>query len=147
MALRLELGGVEEHAVALHPEEHREDAHLDLFIDELEFFILFYLGVKDLVERERAIGVFRSVLGGAADLDRGKFDARRALAGDFVIAEGLPAAMAQGERAQIMTLVHLEDVRLEQRVVRAAGEPEALVGEHMAVELDVLADLLHSGVG
>src|SRR5207237_8908609 len=59
--------------------------------------------------------------------------------------EGLPAAMAQGERAQSMTLVHLEDDRLEQRVVRAAGEPEALVGEHMAVELDVLADLAEAG--
>src|SRR6266446_4489618 len=28
VALRLELGGLEEHAVALHPEEHREDPHL-----------------------------------------------------------------------------------------------------------------------
>src|SRR2546429_6324003 len=90
VALRLELGGLEEHAVALHPEEHREDPHLDLFIDELEFSILFYLGVEDLVERERAIGVFRRVFGGPADLDRGKFDARRAFAGDFVVADGLP---------------------------------------------------------
>ena len=68
-----------------------------------------------------------------------------ALAGDFVVAEHRPAAMALREHAEVVALVHFEHIGLEQRVVHAAGEAHAVVREHVRVELHVLADLAAVG--
>jgi hypothetical protein len=37
--------------------------------------------------------------------------------------------------------MHLEYIRLKERVVHAAGKPNVVIGEHVGIELDVLADL------
>ena len=97
------------------------------------------------MQGERAIGPLRRVFGGARNLDRGERDAAGALAGDLVVAEHRPAAIALREHAELVALVHFEHVRLEQRVVHAAGEAHAVVGEHVGVEFHVLADLAAVG--
>ena len=94
---------------------------------------------------EHAIGLLGGVLCGAADLDRGEGNASDALAGHLLVAERGPAAMALREAAQIVALVHFEHIRLEQRVVNATREPNAVVLKHVRVELHVLADFLAVG--
>ena len=48
--------------------------------------------------------------------------------------------MALREAAELVALVHFQHVGLEQRIVHAAGEADAVVRERVAVELQVLAD-------
>ena len=141
VALRLELRPVEQHAVALHAEQHRQRRHLDRAVDEVQLLVLLDLREQQLVQGEDAVGLAGRVLGGARDVHRGERNARGALAGDLVVAEQRPAAMALRERAEVVALVDFEHVGLEQRVVRAAGEPHAVVGERMRIELHVLAHL------
>ena len=49
--------------------------------------------------------------------------------------------MAVGQAVHIVRLVALEHVRLQQRVVRDAAEPDAVIGEHVLVVLEVLPEL------
>ena len=145
VALRLELLLVEQHAVALHAEEHGEHRHLDFAIHKRELFVRLDSRVEQVVQRQHAIGLLCGVLRGAADLHRGEGNASDALAGHLLVAERGPAAMALREAAQIVALVHFEHIRLEQRVVNATREPNAVVLKHVRVELHVLADFLAVG--
>jgi hypothetical protein len=97
------------------------------------------------VEGEHAVGLLRGVVGCATDFDRRERDATGAFANDFLVADRGPAAMALGQGSEIVPLVHLEHVRLEQRVVHAAREADSVVRERVRVELDVFADFLAVG--
>ena len=68
-------------------------------------------------------------------------DLRRALAGDVGVADRLDVEVPPREVVHVVRLVRLEHVRLEQRVVRDAGQRDAVVGEHVLVVLDVLPEL------
>ena len=141
VALRLELGAIEQHAVPLHPEQHRHHRHLDGLVDAPQGFLGGDARMQRRVHRERAIGILGRVLGRALHAHRRERDARRALAGDLVVGDRLPAEVALRERVEVVPLVHLEHVGFEQRVVRDAGERDAVVGEHVRVEFQVLPDL------
>ena len=69
-------------------------------------------------------------------------DLLRALAGDLGVGDRLHVEMAPREVVHVVRPVRLEHVRLEQRVVRDAGERDAVVGEHVLVVLEVLPELL-----
>ena len=88
-----------------------------------------------------ALGLAGGVFGRARDLHCREGDAARALAGDLVVAEHGPAAVALREHAEVVPLVDFEHVGLEQGVVHAAREAHAVVGERVAIEFRVLADL------
>ena len=50
--------------------------------------------------------------------------------------------MARGEIVHVVRLVRLDDIRLEQRVVRRARQHDAVIRERVLIVFDVLADLL-----
>ena len=83
---------------------------------------------------------------GALDAHLVEADLARALARHLVVGDGLDAEMAHGERVHVVRLVALEHVGLEQRVVHDAGEPDAVVREHVRVVLHVLPELRLAGV-
>ncbi len=141
VALRLELRGVERDAVPFHAEEHGQDRQFDFLVDEPELLVRLDLRVKNLVQREGAVGFLGGVLRGARDLDAGERDARHTFAGDLVVADLRPAAVALRERGEVAALVHFIHVRLQDRVMHAAREPQAAVGEHVRIEFGVLRDL------
>ena len=141
VALRLELARVEEHAVPLHLQEHGHHRHLDRLVDELQLFVRGNPRVERIVDRQRAVGVLGRVLGGALHVDLRKRDPRGALAGDRVVTDRLPAQVPPGEGLEVVPLVHLEHIRFEQRVVGNPAQGNAVVGEDVRVEFEVLADL------
>src|SRR5690242_4115587 len=57
MALRLELRAVEQHAVALHREEHRHKRQFDLVVDVSELLIGRNARLQNVVQREDAVGL------------------------------------------------------------------------------------------
>jgi len=70
----------------------------------------------------------------------------RALAAEFFVADATAAQVALGQAAQVVRLVHLQHVALQHGVVGVATHLNAVVGKHMAVVLDVLAQLERGGV-
>jgi hypothetical protein len=65
----------------------------------------------------------------------------RALAAQVFVADAGAAQVALGQAGQAVGLVHFQHVALQHGVVRIALHLDAVVGEHMAVVLDVLAQL------
>ena len=49
--------------------------------------------------------------------------------------------MALGERAHVVAQMRLQHVGLEQRVVHHAAQRHAVIGEHVLIVLEVLAEL------
>ncbi len=66
----------------------------------------------------------------------------RALAAEVFVVDAAAAQMPLGQAGQAVRLVHFEHVALQHGVVRVALDLDAMVGEHVAVVLDVLAELL-----
>src|SRR5205814_4420079 len=96
---------------------------------------------KNFMQGPGAIRGAGGVFGRASHLHRREIDTRGAFPGHLLEREHRPSAVARSEHAELAPLVHLEYVRLEQRVVGRAGEPYAVVGEDMHAELHVLRDL------
>ena len=140
-ALRFQQGGVDQHAGALHPEQHFARRQLDLQVYVFQPRVGLHLGIQALVQAQRHIGVLGRVLGGALHAHLFEADALRALAGDFVVADGGQVQMAFGERAQVVAQMRFEHVGLEQGVVRHAAKPNAVIGEHVLIVLEILAEL------
>jgi hypothetical protein len=87
------------------------------------------------------VGILGGVFGGARDIDLGEGNAVGALAGDGVVADRGQAAMARGEGAEVVRLVGFQHIGLQQRVLDDAAQAHAVVGEDVAVVLEVLAEL------
>ena len=99
------------------------------------------------MELQRDIGVLGRIRGGLIQRDLVEVDLLRALAGNFSVGERLDAEMPPREIVHVMRTVRFEHVRLEQRVVRDAGENEAVIGKHVLIVFEVLAELSLCGVG
>ena len=97
--------------------------------------------VQRLVHLQRHLAVLARVAGRALDVDLRERDLVRALAAHLLVAQALAAEVALGQAFQAVQLVRLEHVALQQRVVAPAAHRDAVVGEHVGVVLDVLADL------
>ena len=66
----------------------------------------------------------------------------RALAAQVLVVDAGAAQVPLGQAGEAVRLVHFEHVALQHGVVRVALHLDAVVGEHVAVVLDVLAELL-----
>ncbi len=133
---------VDQDAVALHPEQHFPHRHFDRAVNVVELGVSRQRRVQHLVQAQRDIGVLRRVIGGAFDRHLLEGDAVCALAGDLIVGDGPHVQVSRRQVVQVVRPVRLDDIRFQQRVVRDSGECKALVGEHMLVVLDVLAELL-----
>ncbi len=140
-ALRFEQGGVDQHAVAFHAEQHFARRQFDFPVHVLQPGLGLHLRIQALVHAQGDVGILGGILGGALHAHLLEADALRALAGDLVIADRFEMQMAFGERAQVVAQMRFEHVGLEQRVVRHAAQLNAVIGEHVLIVLEVLAEL------
>ncbi len=92
------------------------------------------------------VGVFARVGSGFVYRHLRKRDLVRAFAAQVFVADAFAASVALGQAGQVVGLVHFEHVALQHGVVRVALHLDAMIGEHMAVVLDVLAQLGVLGV-
>ena len=96
--------------------------------------------VENAVQLQRDIDILTRILRRLVDRDLVETDVSRALAGDVGVADRLHTEMAPGETVHIVRPLRLEHVGLQQCVVSNAGQRDAVVGEHVLIVLDVLAD-------
>ena len=87
------------------------------------------------------VGVLGGVVGGAVDRDLVEADLLGALAADIRIGDRREAQVALGERVHVVRAVGFQHVGLQQGVVGDAAQGDAVVGEHVGVVLEVLAEL------
>ena len=99
------------------------------------------------MQLQRDVGILGRIRGRILDAHLVEADLRRALAGDLGVGDRLHVEMAPREVVHVVRLVRFEHIGLEQRVVRDAGQREAVIGEHVLVVLDVLPELLRRGIG
>ena len=66
----------------------------------------------------------------------------RALAAEIFVVDAAASQVALGQAGQAVRLVHFEHIALQHGVVHIALHFDAMVGKHMAVVLDVLAELV-----
>ena len=81
------------------------------------------------------VGVLGRVVRGASDIDLGEGNPVGALAGDGVVADRGQAAMARGERTEVVCLVRFQHVGLQQRVLDHTAQLHTVIGEDVAVVL------------
>src|SRR5665213_1836624 len=140
-ALRGELGTVHQHALPLHAKQHVAHRHFERAVDVRELGIALDRRQEMMVQAQRDVGILARIIGGVLHRHLVESDLRRTLAGDIRIRDRLPVEVPPREVVHVVRLVRLEHVRLQQRVVRDAGELDAVVGEHVLVVLDILPDL------
>ena len=129
---------VEQHAVALHREQHRQHRHLDPAIDEVQLFVRLDLPNSAWCSAARQSAPRRRIRW-RASISTWSNGCAGALAGDFLVARASSSrnGAARGCPSSWRSWT-LEHVGLEQRVVRAAGERDAVVREDVRRELHVL---------
>ncbi len=141
VALLRQHSPVDEHAVALHAVEDFRHRQLDVAVEGRESGIFLESRRQRLMHAQGDVGILGSIGGGVLDIYLGEGNAVRALAGDVVVADRLQPEVTCGERTEVVRLVGFQYVGLQQRVVDDAGQCDAVIGEDVAVVLEVLADL------
>ena len=145
MALQRQHGPVNQHAVALNAVQGLAAGDLHL-VDKAQPVVGLQLGPKRMVDSERLVRVLARVFGGAGDVDLRERNLPSPLAAQVFIADTAAPQVAQSQAGQPVRLVHLEHIALQHGVVHIALHLDAVVGEYMAVVLDVLAQLGPAGV-
>ena len=137
MALLGQRGGINQHAVALNAIERLAAGNFEL-VYEVQLLIGFDLGPQHAVHVQRLIAVFARILGRLGHVHLRKRDLVRALAAQVFIRNATAPQVALGKAGQTVGFVHFEHVALQHGVVRIPLDLNAMVGEDMAVVLDVL---------
>ena len=132
---------IDQHAGALHVEQHLADRHLDPLVDVAQLRHRFDARPQRLVQAERDLGVLGRILGRAVERHVVEADLARPLAADLRVRERAPAQVPLRQRVHVVAAVRLQHIALQQRVMHDPGQPDAVIGEHVAVVLQVLADL------
>jgi hypothetical protein len=142
LALARQHGGVDQHAMALHTRQHLAGGNLDVCVHVRQPRLGQHARQEALVHVQRHLAVFAGVFGGPRQLHLLERDLVGALAAHVFVAQALAAEVALGQRFQAVVAVRFQHVALQQRVVHVATHGDAGVGEHVAVVLDVLAQLV-----
>ena len=133
---------IDQHSVALHPEQHIAHRNLDVRVHVQQLRIALDRRIERAMQPQRDVRVLGGVVAGALDGDLLERNPVHAFAGDLVVRQRLDVEVAHRQVVHVVRPVRLDDVRLEQRVVRGAGEHDAVIGKRVLIVLDVLADLL-----
>ena len=83
--------------------------------------------------------------GGLGNIHLVKTDLVGALAAQVFVVDAAAAQVALGQAGQAVRLVHFQHIALQHGVVRVALHLDAVVGKHVAVVFDVLAQLFVAG--
>jgi hypothetical protein len=132
--------GVDQHAVALDAVQRLAAGDLQL-VDGAQLVVGLQPGPERAVHVQRQVGVLAGVLRRPGDVHLRERDLVRALAAQLLVADAATPQVAFGQAGQAVRLVHLQHIALQHGVVRIALHLDAVVGKHMAVVLDVLAQL------
>ncbi len=141
VALLREGRRVDQYAVAFDAEQHFGDRQFQVAVEAFQLRFGRELRPQYLMHAQRDIGILGGVFGGARDIDLGEGNARGTLAGDGVVADRGQTAVARREGAEVMRLVGFQYIGLQQRVLDDAAQAQAVVGEDVAVVLEVLPQL------
>ncbi len=93
------------------------------------------------MQLQRDVGILGGIGRGGLQRHLVEADLLRALARHFLVLDGLHAQVAQREAIHVVRAMRFEHVGLEQRVVLDAVQRDLVVGEHLRVVLEMLADL------
>ena len=145
--LRGEQRTVDHHSFALHAIQDLAHRNFNRGVDVVELRVRRDERMKMAMELQRDIGILGRIRGGLIQRDLVEVDLLRALARHFSVRERLDAEMPPREIVHVMRTVRFEHVRLEQRVVRDAGENEPVIGKHVLIVFEILAELSLCGVG
>ena len=88
------------------------------------------------------VGVFRRILRGTLDRHLVETDLVCAFAGDLFKRNRFHAEMAGREIVHVVRLVAFKHVRLQQSVVQDTPEVQTVIGKHVSVVFEILADLV-----
>ena len=97
---------------------------------------------QGVVHVQRLVGVLAAVGCGLVHGHLGKRNLALALAAQVFVADAAAIHMAQRQAGQIVRAVGFEHIGLQHGVVRIAAHGDAVVGKHMLVIFDMLAQLL-----
>ncbi len=140
MALRRQGGRIDHHAVAFDAVQGLAALHFQL-VDEAQLLVGLKLRPQHAVHVQRLVGVFARIFGGLGDVDLVELDLVRALAAQVFVVDAAAAHVPLGQAGQAVRFGHFQHIALQHGVVRIALHFHAVVGEHMAVVFDVLAQL------
>ena len=140
VALLGQLGRINQHAVALNTVQGLAGRDFQL-INVAQGTTGFQLGPQHAVHIQRLVSVFTGVGCGLVQGHLGKWNLVRTLAAQVFIGQPSAIGVAQRQTAQAVGAVHFQHIALQHGVVRIALHLNAGVGQHMAVVLDVLAQL------
>ena len=138
-------GRVNQHAATLNAVQGFTAVDFQ-FINKAQLFIGLKLWPQHLVDGQRLVRVFTRILGCFCNVDLAEPDLARPFAAQVFISDATAAQMAFGQTAQAMRLVHLQHIALQHGVVRVALHVDAVVGKHVAVIFNVLAEFGFSRV-
>ena len=140
MALRGQGGSVYAHAIAFNAVKRLAAVDFQC-IDVRQASVSLHLRPQVLVHAQGLVGVFAGVFGGFFNVDLIEADLAGALAAQVLKTDAAAPQVAQRQAGQTVGLVHFQHVALQHGVVHVAAHLDAMVGKHMAVVLDVLAEL------
>ncbi len=141
MRLRHQLLRVDRHAIALDLQQHERGRQFDLFIHIAQLVALFHLRPHRLMQLQGHIRIFGRIFGRTLDRHFIETDLRHPLAAHILIRDRLAVQMAQRKTVHVMALVRLENIRLQQRVMRNAAQRDAVIRKDMRIVFQVLPDL------
>ena len=140
MALRSQCGRVDQHAIPLDTVQRlaRRDFQ---FVDTTQFGVCLQLGPQHTVHVQRLVRIFTRIVRGFANFDLAERNLVRTFATQVFVIYAAAPQVALGQAGQAVGLVHLQHITLQHGVVHITLHLDAVVGKHMAVVFDVLAEL------
>ena len=145
MALGCQHRRIDQHTVALNAVQRLAAGDFKL-INRHQFGQCLQLRPECQMHIQRLVGVFARIFSRLGHIDLIESDLVHALAAQVFKADAGTPHVAQRQAAQPVRFVHFQHVALQQGVVRVALHLNAVVGEHVAVVLEVLAQLFVSRV-
>ena len=141
-ALRSEQSAVHQHTGALHAQQHGHQRLLDIFIHRLQFRCGLDLRPDRLMQLQCHVRIFGGILRRLVDIHLIEGNFLRALAGDVFVVNGLDAEISLGRRIHVVPRRDaVQHIRLQHGIETLAGERDAVVCQHMRVELQVVTQL------
>jgi hypothetical protein len=115
---------------------------LDVFVDELECRNRLDLRPYRLMQLQRYVGILGRIFGGTIHVNLIERDFLRALAGELLEVDRLDTEVSHGARIHVVARRDaVQNVGFQHGIEALAIERDAVVGQHMRVELKMMAEL------
>ena len=142
LAVLAQCAGVDHRAPLLHAGQYWNQWQVDIFVHFLQPAGFFQLRTQHLVQSQGDIGVFCGVGASLLQINLVEGQLLGAFAGDGFESDGLLAQVLHGQRVHVVTRPYgIEHVGLQHGVFRNAFQMYAMIGQHVLVVFEVLAEL------